>query len=494
MLAYEWLMADYRAPMRYATFAALGLLTALSAPARPNFLVFVGDDMRADAIHAHGNAVIRTPSIDALVAKGFSFREAHCFGANSGAVCVPSRAMLMSGRSWLHVKNDLLDVETLPAALAEKGYETFIAGKWHNGAKSCEQSFQRGEAVFLGGMTDQFHPKLARLETGRLSPARAGATFSTDAIAEAAVNFLKQRSGEKPFFAWVSFTVPHDPRTPLPKYAALYDPEKLPLPANFLPQHSFDNQWMTVRDEELLGWPRQPADVRRELARYYGLITHLDERIGDVLAVLEKSGLAENTFVIFLADHGLALGSHGLLGKQSLYEHSMRAPLIVCGPGVPAGKESRALVYLHDLHPTVLDLANEGASTAENPSTGPRHAFDGRSLVPLWRGETGRLRDEMVLAYTDTMRAVRDARWKLIVYPPINHVQLFDLAADPEEMNDLAPTEPARTAAMIERLRRLQVAGGDTQPLRVSDAKPKEIDLTGRPANPRAAVPPVEKP
>jgi arylsulfatase A-like enzyme len=466
---------------------ALGLVTASveAHAARPNFLILLADDMRADAIHAHGNPHVATPALDRLVRDGFSFREAHCFGSNSGAVCVPSRAMLMTGRPWMDVRNDLEGVETLPAQLARAGYETFLAGKWHNGAKSCEAGFQRGDAVFLGGMTDQFHPLLRRLANGRLDPPERSAKFSTDAIADAAVRFLDARPRSKSFFAWVSFTVPHDPRTPKPEYAGGHDPARLPLPENFIEQHPFDNGWLTVRDEELLGWPREPADIRRELAAYHALITHLDERIGNVIEALERSSAASDTVVVFLADHGLALGSHGLLGKQSLYEHSMRAPFVVSGPGIPAGRESRELIYLHDLHPTVIELAGLPAAAAQ-----PRRPGDGRSLVPLWKGEAAGWRDQLFTAFTDTMRAVRDARWKLIVYPKINHAQLFDLETDPHETRNLVETDPQRAAMMTAALQRLQEAIGDRQPLSTDKPQPKEIDLRGRRLNPRAAEPP----
>jgi arylsulfatase A-like enzyme len=286
----------------------------------------------------------------------------------------------------------------------------------------------------------------------------------------------------------VSFTVPHDPRTPKPEHLNLYDPARLPAPENFLPQHPFDNGWLTVRDEELLGWPRQRDEIRRELARYYALITHLDERIAGIIEALEKSGAASRTVVFFLSDHGLALGSHGLLGKQSLYEHSMRAPFIVRGPGIPAGRESHALTYLHDLHPTVVELAG-----LPPPDRSPSRPGDGRSLVPLWQNTAAPGREQLFTAYTDTMRAVRDDRWKLIVYPRINHAQLFDLSRDPHESHDRADAEPDRVTSMTSILQRLQLESGDTQPLRRDTPQPRHIDLSGRPANPEAAKPPARQ-
>jgi arylsulfatase A-like enzyme len=469
-----------------------GLLVAALAceaagAAAPSFLVVVADDMRADAIGAHGNRAIRTPSLDRLVAEGFSFREAHCMGGNSGAVCVASRAMLMSGRGLFDIENDLGGQETLPELLERRGYETFIAGKWHNGAASCARSFRTGGAVFLGGMTDQFRPKLSPLADHRLGEGGRRDVYSTDAIAGAAEGFLRGRDPGKPFFAWVSFTVPHDPRTPSAEFAARYDPESLPLPAAFLPQHPFDHGWLSVRDERLLDWPLTAASIRRELAAYYAMITHLDERLGGLLDALGPA--AANTFVIFLSDHGLALGSHGLLGKQNLYEPSMRAPFIIRGPGVPKGGASSALVYLHDFHATVRSLAG-----VEPPRAGPAAAvglFESRDLSPLWRdGQVSAVRDDLVLALTDTIRALRTPRWKLIRYPQVDVTQLFDLDSDPHESNNLASSDPDRVAALRATLASRQAAGGDRVEWTAATLRPAAADLTGRRANPDALRPP----
>jgi arylsulfatase A-like enzyme len=490
----------------------VGLLAGAAAAraAAPNFLVVVADDMRADAIRALGASAARTPVLDRLVGEGFVFRSAYCLGSNSGAVCQPSRAMLMSGRPYFGVRNDLAGTVTLPERLGARGYQTFLAGKWHNGRESCERSFADGEAVFLGGMTDPFHPVLASLKAHRLGPGARRDTYATDAIARAAVEFLAGRDRQRPFFAWVSFTVPHDPRTPATDpspplsagdgpgaswrtpydtpFARLHTAEAHPVPGNFLPQHPFDNGWLTVRDEQLLGWPRDPAEVKRELAAYHGMISHLDARVGDLMAALEASGAAENTHVIFLSDHGLALGSHGLLGKQSLYEHSMRAPLIVRGPGVPAGRGSDALVYLHDLHATVLDLAGE-------PTGGPAGETDSRSLAAHWRPAPAAgppppaPRDRLLLAFTDTMRAVRTDRWKLIRYPQVDVTQLFDLRADPDEIHNLAEREPDRIAELRRTLEAAQQSAGDALPWTAESVRPARVDLTGRPRDPFAGRP-----
>jgi arylsulfatase A-like enzyme len=217
-----------------------------------------------------------------------------------------------------------------------------------------------------------------------------------------------------------------------------------PLPPNFMPLHPFHNGWMTGRDEQLAAWPRAPGVIREQIGEYYGLISHLDARIGDLLATLETTGLADRTIVVFASDNGLALGSHGLLGKQSLYEHSTHVPLIVAGPGITAG-ESRALVMLYDLFPTIAALTG-----VEMPE-----GVEGLDLSGLWRGEASTVRELIYTAYEDKMRAVRDGRFKLIRYPPLDHVQLFDLERDPFELRNLADDpdhaeERARLTALLE--------------------------------------------
>jgi arylsulfatase A-like enzyme len=206
------------------------------------------------------------------------------------------------------------------------------------------------------------------------------------------------------------------------------------------------------------------------------MITHLDEQVGRILSTLEQSGLADNTIVIYAADQGLAVGSHGLLGKQSVYEHSMRAPLIIRGPGVPRGKSTDALTYLLDLGPTILEVT--GADAMPN--------VEGKTLRGIWEGKTEKVRDSIFLPYRDLMRAVTDGRWKLIRYPKIDHTQLFDLASDPSEMKDLA-ADPAHRA-QVQRLMMLMDQWrqriNDPAPLTAEKLMKKEIDLTGHERQP----------
>lgn len=457
-----------------ATALLLSLSATLQAAEKPNVLFLFADDMRADTIAAHGNPHIKTPSLDRLAADGFSFRSNYVMGGNSGAVCVPSRAMLMSGRSWFHVDTaSLQGARLLPEVLGENGYVTFGTGKWHNGQPSWLRAFQRGKTVMFGGMSDHTKVPVRDLgEDGKLTPQRTGEKFSSELFADSVIEFLRNHDGQKPFFAYVAFTAPHDPRQPPLSYREPYYRNLPPLPANFLPQLPFDNGMMQGgRDENLGSWPRTEAMIRDQLAEYYGLITHLDEQIGRILATLKETGRADNTIIIFAADNGLALGSHGLLGKQSVFEHSMRTPLMISGPGIPRGS-STAFTYLLDLFPTLCDLL----------AIPPPAELEGQSLRPLWAGEKPRVRDSVFLPFIQIQRAVRDERWKLIAYPKIGHLQLFDLQADPNETTNLI--DHPESAAHVVRLQALmdewQTKVGDTLELPKTNKSPPKVDLTGR--------------
>ncbi len=450
----------------------VGLLATSLADAatKPNILLLFADDQRADTIAAWGNKHIDTPNLDRLVQRGYSFRNNYCFGSNSGAVCIPSRAMLLSGRTWFDVPHHLGGTKLLPEVLREAGYTTFATGKWHNGERSCLRAFPNARSVFFGGMNDHTRTPVADVIDGKVAKRRLASKFSSEQFADAAIEFLRSYRDTKPFFCYVAFTAPHDPRNPPESYRLRYYNQRPPLPANFRALPAFDNGLTkNVRDENLAAYPRTKEVLSDQLCEYYGLITHLDEQVGRILDELEKSGQADNTFVIYTADHGLALGSHGLLGKQSLYEHSMKCPLIVAGPGVPKAKSTDAFTYLFDLFPTICEVA--GAKTPEG--------LAGASLRPLWQGKQAALRESVFLPYSDLIRSIRDQRWKLIVYPPINHRELFDLQTDPNETNNLAehPAHARQLERLIGLMRAWQQQVGDRQPLTVAQPRSKEVSF-----------------
>jgi arylsulfatase A-like enzyme len=445
--------------VRRPTWCVLGAMCVAALPAvrgvvladeaakakRPNLLFLFSDDQRYDTIHALGNPIIQTPNLDRLVGSGFVFTNNYVMGSMSGAVCYPSRAMLQSGRTLWHVPGNLQGVPIWPEVMRRAGYATFGTGKWHNGPASFARGFTHGGAIFFGGMSDHYRVPIYDFDpTGKYPAGKRyiGGKFSSALFADAAIDFLKRHRGDQPFFMYVSFTAPHDPRRPPPPYDTLYDPRKIPTPKSFMPRHPFDNGELVIRDEKLAPFPRTPEIIKRHIAQYYGMITHLDAQIGRILEALKVSGHADDTIILFSSDNGLALGRHGLLGKQNLYEHSSRMPLIFAGPGIPHGR-SDALVYLYDLFPTACDLTG---------LTIPR-GVEGKSLLPIIRGEKQQVRDFVLTAYKDVQRAVREPRWKLIEYHVggVKTRQLFDLENDPEELKNLAG-DPAAA----EPLRRLE--------------------------------------
>ena len=440
---------------------------------RPNILFILADDQRADALGCSGNPYIRTPNIDNLASTGMLFPNACIMGGHHGAISAPSRAMLLSGKYLFNVYDKLDGVTTMPMLFGEQGYETFGTGKWHNEKSAFEASFKKGRNVFLGGMSDHFQVPCRDLRSeGKLSePEKKG--FSTDLFSGVAIDFINDYARgdlKNPFFCYVAFTAPHDPYSPKPDYIDAYPDQSLPLPGNFMPLHPFQFDDLTVRDENLSPWPRTPEIIRSALSDYYALITHLDNKVGDIIEALKKNGLYDNTIIVYTADNGLAIGSHGLLGKQNLYEHSMRVPLIITGPGIPRGKTSNALVYLFDLFPTLAELCK----------IPPLRETDGQSLVPVILGKSEGVRSSLFTAYRHTVRAVRTNEWKLIRYPERDYNQLFNLKNDPLELNNLAEQESSRP--MLDELfglmRDWQITTNDTLPLTARTLLPLRYDHT----------------
>jgi arylsulfatase A-like enzyme len=454
-----------------------------AAAARPNILFLFADDQRADLIHAHGNPHVQTPNIDRLVRQSVSFRQNYVFGGNSGAVCMPSRAMLMTGKNWFQCETVNLKGETLlPEILGKNGYATHGVGKWHNGQESFVRGFRQGRSVFFGGMCDHTKVPVRDMPAqGQYTDQRLGEKFSSELFADATIAFLrehgKQAGTKQPFFSYTAFTAPHDPRQPLSPYKEHYYRNLPPLPPNFKPQLGFDNGMMrNIRDENLAAWPRSEAVLRDQLAEYFALMTHLDAQVGRILRALEETGMGRNTIIIYAADNGLALGSHGLLGKQNVYEHSMRVPLLMAGPGIPRGRSSQSFTYLYDLFPTLLNFAGIAAPDG----------ISGKPLQPLLRNPKAKVRDSVFLPFLDIQRSVRGERYKLIAYPKIGYLELFDLAEDPHELRNLygqAGLEEV-TARLRQRMAAWQAEVGDSVVIPEVSSAPPRVDLSGQERQP----------
>jgi len=441
----------------------LGGPAMAAAPRKPNILHIHADDHRPDGLHALGNALLKTPNFDTLVERGFSFSHCYTQGSTIGAVCLPSRTMMLTGRSLFHIpgRKDATpaDITPLPTRIKAAGYQTFHCGKGGN-------EYTDGIRAFDTNLVMNDHtPELRR--------------GSSERHADATIAFLNGRDPSRPFYIYLAPPVPHDPRVAAPEFHKFYAPDQVPLPAAFLPLHPFNNGDLFVRDEHLAPWPRTPADTRQQLADYYACITGLDHHVGRIFEQLKQSGQWANTIIIFSGDNGLSLGEHGLFGKQNLYEFGgMHVPLVIAGPGIPHG-QSDALVYLMDLYPTFCGWAGAAAPTG----------IEGRDLRPIVKGQAAKVRDVLYTAYSGpqgNQRAIRDNRWKLIRYPQVNVTQLFDLAADPHELQNLAdrPESAAKVQELTALLQREMTAYNDVAPLEVADPRPAAWSPADAPPNP----------
>jgi arylsulfatase A-like enzyme len=425
---------------------------------KPNICLIFMDDMMHRLLL---DKEVETPNLDRLVARGTTFTHAHNQGAWSGAVCIPSRAMLITGLSLWHARERIEKTILLGEWLGSHGYTTHFVGKWHNSDAALKRSYQT-----LGPHAGGFYPSTDERGDAYLRPAPGNNTWKPDDTARkghwleiegktihssehwanSALAFLSSSpvigsGGGSPFFLHVAFHAPHDPRQAPTECLDKYPVERVSLPPNFLPEHPFDNGDLKVRDEKLAPWPRTPEAIKQHRKEYYAILTHADHHIGRIL-----DALPEDTLIVFSGDHGLAVGEHGLMGKQNCYDHSVRIPLIFAGPGIPKNKKNDALVYQNQIFATLCDLVGIPQPPGlENPS-----------LAPLVKGGKQE-RDAAVFgAYLNVQRMVRTREHKLIVYPSIKHVQLFDLQRDPWETKNLAAEQPERVKSLWARLNTLQ--------------------------------------
>ncbi len=421
---------------------------------KPNILFLFADDQRFDTINALGNKQILTPNIDELIKKGTTYTQAHIPSGTSPAVCMPSRAMLHTGRELFSIKDEGQTIDSnhplLGETLLHNGYDTFGTGKWHNGTDAYYRSFSNGGEIFFGGMEDHWNVPVHEFDptgkydgrvrktmhsshsnwtntfiSNRVSPGK----HSTELFSEATINYIKERKSEKPFFAYVSFMAPHDPRTMPQEFKDMYNPDKIEVPKNFMASHHIEYANTACRDEVLAPYPRTEADVKSHLAEYYAMITHLDYEVGKIIKALKDSGEYENTIIIYTADNGLAVGQHGLFGKQCHYEHSIRVPFIISGPSIPENIIKEDFIYLFDIFPTICDLVN-----IEKPKP-----VQGISFFKGIMGQDYNSRKELYFAYTDKIRSVKNKKYKLMqhVYKERVTTQLFDLENDPLEMANI---------------------------------------------------------
>lgn len=432
---------------------ALGALclTAIGALAddRPNVLFIIVDDQSPFDLKIYDSeSPLETPNIDRLAAEGMVLDGAHHMGAWVGGVCTPSRHMVMSGRTVWHIPDkpnrvsnnpnngdpklvptDLVE-HTLPEVFNRAGYDTMRTCKNGN-------SYEAANARFT----------VRRDATKRGGTAETGSEWHGKQVLE----YLDEREAAKdedPFFIYFGFSHPHDVRDGTPELLAKYgatnhrDKQSLPpahtrqptLPINWLPEHPFHHGHPGLRDEVSVSgvWERRDErTIRNELGREFACSENIDIQVGKVLEKLEAMGELDNTYIVYTADHGMAIGRHGLQGKQNLYEHTWRVPYIVKGPGIEAGQRAEGNIYLLDSLATLCDLT--GVAT---PATN-----EGISFKPVLLGEKETVRDTLYGVYCGGtkpgMRCVKQGDWKLIKYDvmdgEVQETQLFHLGDNPHE-------------------------------------------------------------
>lgn len=426
-----------------------------------NVVLLFADDMRYAMID---NPEIHTPNLKRLASTGTMYTNAHIQGGTSAAVCMPSRAMLHTGRLLEGLANAGRQIpkehQLLGEVLKDNGYSTHGIGKWHNGIDSYTRSFSSGSEIFFGGMEDHWNVPANNYDpTGKYSKIinKCSNTYftnlttqyrcdhitpgkhSSELFTDASIDFLDNYNSSKPFFLYTAFMAPHDPRTMPEEFLNMYDPGKITLPPNYMPSHPFDFGISKIRDELLAPYPREENEIKKQLCEYYAMVTHLDYCIGKIIEALKKNNQLKDTLIIFASDNGLALGSHGLMGKQNLYEHSIRVPLIISGPDIPACKKSNSMVFIADIFPTILEYLN-----IKMPKTCTAESFYKNAIV------NQPTREFLKFRYMNSISAIKMDNHKLIKYITKDEIKfsLFNLETDPFEIHDLV--KDSRNKSLLE--------------------------------------------
>ncbi len=439
--------------MRVIAFILIGICVLPSCKStklvdKPNILFIFTDDQRYNTVSAIGDENLITPNMDKLALSGVTFTHSYNMGAWHGAVCVASRAMLNTGLSVWHAKRTEPNFSELVAnrqfwsqRMKDLGYDTYFSGKWHVKV-NANDVFDHVNHV-RPGMPNQTtagynRPKDPSDQTWLPWDTLNGGFWKggkhwSEVLADDAESFLRQAAKEEnPFFMYLAFNAPHDPRQSPEEYVNMYPIEDQVLPVSFLPMYPYKDSigcGVNLRDEALAPFPRTEYAIKVNQLEYFALISHTDTQIGRILKVLEETGQTDETYILYTADHGLSVGHHGLVGKQNLYDHSVRVPLVISGPGIPSDTRISNQVYLQDVLPTAIQLAGGE----------PVQSIEFASLLPmiLEKGKSSSY-DAIYGCYMNLQRMVRTEKYKLIVYPKVPVLRLYDMVNDPNEMDDLA--------------------------------------------------------
>lgn len=376
--------------------------------AQPNILFIESDDQSNQAVGAFGHPFMKTPNIDRLAEEGVSFTSAYNMGCWSPAVCVPSRTMLFYGRYlWESQKiNKANAPKSLPEYLKSEGYTTYMTGKWHAWGKNPSEIFD----------------SLGSIQPGQLKTYNSEEGHITDITGNEAVTFLNKYESQKPFFLYVAFNAPHVPRQTAQGYYDLYPPQEVPLPPSVVEGPLNPNIEYNYTNA-----PMKFNTMKARIQQNNAMVSHMDDRIGDILDALKNSGKYDDTIIVFMSDHGINFGENGVAGKVCLYEPSVTAPLIIKAPGLGSNRRLSHRVYLQDVYPSLLELAG----------IAPPQSIDFQSLMPLIQ-QQGKPRESIYLAMFDDQRGIISKDKKLILYPKSGDVEYYDLIRDPWETTNLA--------------------------------------------------------
>jgi len=433
-----------------------------------NLLVLMSDEHNPKMLGCAGHPLARTPHLDALAARGTRFEAAY----TTCPICVPARASFATGRYvhqigyWDNSMGYDGRVKSWGHRLQEHRIPSESIGKLHYRNERDDTGFDRQQIpmhikdgvgmvhLSIRGQFPDFVPVLSTSGIiGEAGPGESEYTAYDRRVGELACKWLARRARDagRPWVLFVSFVTPHYPLIAPDRFFEQYPLADMPLPKCDVRGGFEPHPWLalSVATSNAAGYDDDAH--RRALAAYLGLVSFTDDQIGQVLAALDRSGLAERTRVLYTSDHGENAGARGLWGKSNHYEEASGIPLVLAGADIPEGRVSRTPVTLADAFPTILEATGIPASEADRD-------LPGTSLIQIANGPEGPER----VAFSEYHAArspsgsfmIRKGRYKYIEYVGYEP-ELFDLASDPEEIRDLAgrPAYAATVASMQQALR-----------------------------------------
>ena len=452
---------------------------------RPNVVFILTDDQVYRSIYSLNNKEVSTPNLDRLARSSKVMTNVFNQGGYSPAICVASRAMINTGQPlWKASRAMLADKTPLWGETFRKNnYKTFFVGKWHIKSKNKFLGLQRSFEWWGtkdGSIISSSNAKAKRrfFKAGGMLGSKVNNDYrrgwsaddvklgghwrkvgdqvhhSSELITNSAINFIDEQANSKqPFFMYVSYFAPHDPRQSPKKFLDKYDAKELSIPPNFLTMYPFDIGAHDIRAEKFALYPREKKELQIHRRDYYAIISHVDEQIGKLLDKIESLPEYENTYIIFTSDHGLSIGEHGLYAKQSLFDHAQKVPFFIKGPNIKSNKIDNTPLNLYQLFSTTASLCR-----IKLPKSVPN-----RSFASLLTGEKANYTAQHIYgAYQNHSRSVMNAHHKLILYPLIKKLFLFDRKKDKWEINNIAQDNKQIVKELYDQLKKLQKECGDS--------------------------------